>query len=301
MPRFPRKLAPRLAVAACATLAGAQLGLADGLGPQPRADAPWVVSFTPYGWLPFLTGDVTVRGRTVAIDVNPIEVFEDLDALPWMSYAEARKGPLAFYNDIFYAKLGVDASRARFLGAATLDATLGLDFEQAVIEVGGAYQVGKWWSGGGGSIKDSTTFARYTALDVIAGARYWHQDLAINLDITGTLDTTGLVISGSRAIARSGSVDWVDPLVGLRVRHQVAPGQELMLRADVGGFDVGSQFSWNAIAAYSWHIAIRDGISYSGMLGYRALSVDFEKGSGTNRYEYDVVQHGPIVGLTARF
>jgi hypothetical protein len=41
--------------------------------------------------------------------------------------------------------------------------------------------------------------------------------------------------------------------------------------------------------------------SHAGLLRYRALSVDFEKGSGLNRYEYDVVQHGPVLGLTIGF
>ena len=78
-------------------------------------------------------------------------------------------------------------------------------------------------------------------------------------------------------------------------------GQELLLRADVGGFDVGSQFSWNVLAAYSFDFAVRNGVTYSGVLGYRALSVDYEKGSGASKYEYDVVQHGPLVGLAIRF
>jgi hypothetical protein len=42
-------------------------------------------------------------------------------------------------------------------------------------------------------------------------------------------------------------------------------------------------------------------MTYSGVIGYRALSVDFEKGSGVSRYEYDVIQHGPLVGLTVSF
>jgi hypothetical protein len=96
-------------------------------------------------------------------------------------------------------------------------------------------------------------------------------------------------------------VDWVDPLVGARVRHRLAPGQELTLRADIGGFGAGSQFSWNAIAAYNCEIAVRDGITYSLLLGYRALSVDYEQGSGRTKYEYDVLQHGPITGLTMKF
>jgi hypothetical protein len=200
----------------------------------------WTVSFTPYGWTPFLNGDQTVKGRTVSIDVTPIEVLEHLERAPWMSYAEARKGPLALYNDLFYANLGIDASAARTFGKAALSASLGVDVEQAIIELGGAYEIAKWRSGGGSS----------TAIDILGGARYWYQDMAIHLDLAAAgVEPGGLNIRADHAIARAGSVDWVDPVVGGRIRHQLAPGQKLVLRADIGGFDVGSQFSWNALAA----------------------------------------------------
>jgi hypothetical protein len=86
-----------------------------------------------------------------------------------MGYAEARKGPLAFYGDIFYANLGLSASGVRSRGvrpeiSGTLSGALGLDFEEAVVEAGGAYEIAKWPSGGGSS----------TAIDILAGARYWH-------------------------------------------------------------------------------------------------------------------------------
>ena len=260
---------------AAATMASAE----DTVAPANQ----WTLSFTPYGWVPFLNGDQTVKGRTVSIDVNPIEVLEHLRRAPWMSYAEARRGPLALYNDVFYANLGIDANAARTFGSATLSASLGVDFEQAIVEVGGAYEIAKWRSGGGSS----------TAIDILGGARYWYQDMAINLAIG--------VGGGGLIIARAGSVVWVDPVIGGRIRHQLAPGQDLVLRADIGGFDVGSQFSWNALAAYSWDIAVRDGVTYSGVLGYRALDVDYEQGSGLNKYEYDVLMHGPIVGLTVGY
>jgi hypothetical protein len=283
--------------AVCATVGAAQPASGADLGSAPSAPplaspSPWTISVTPYGWLPFLKGDATIRGRTAEVDVNPWEVLEHLDAVPWMSYIEARRGPLSFYNDIFLAKLGIDVGGARTFGGATLDATLGLDFTQTIIEVGGTYEIAKWSSGGG---------SHATAIDLLAGARYWHQDLSLRLALTGTLDTTGLFLTGTRAIARSGSVDWVDPLVGARVRHQLAPGKELVLRGDIGGFDVGSRFSWNLLGAYSWTIGARQGVSYEGILGYRLLSVDYERGSGFTTYEYDVLQHGPIMGLTVKF
>jgi hypothetical protein len=269
-------------------------------------DAQWSVQATSYGWLPFLNGDITVRGRTASIDIDPFQVLGHLTDrgghIPaWMSYIEARKGPISFYNDIFYATLGLSGSDVRTpRGRVDIGASLGLEYEQAVVEAGAAYEIVRWVSDGG-SLKDQGAFARTTAIDVFAGARYWHQQMNLQLALSAALDTGGLVISGNRAIARSGNVDWVDPLVGLRLRHQLAPGQEIVVRGDVGGFDAGSKFSWQAIAAYSYEIAVRDGITYTSNIGYRALDVDYEKGEGRRRYEYNVLQHGPILGLTVGF
>lgn len=291
----------KLGICVGSVTASANIALSgDAASTRFAADAAnaWTFSVTPYGWLPYLQGHQTVRGRTVSIDANPIQVLEHLDAAPWMSYVEARRGRLAFYNDIFYAKLGVDASRARSFDRSSINVAADVQFEQAIIEAGAAYEIGRWHSGGG--IKDDAP-ARFTALDLVLGARYWHQDMSIKLALTAVFDTRDLDISGSRAIARGGDVDWVDPLVGFRIRHQMAPGRELVFRADVGGFDVGSTISWNIAAAYGWDVAVRNGVTYSGVLGYRALSVDYTKGSGLHRYEYDVLQHGPVVGLSVKF
>ena len=43
-----------------------------------------------------------------------------------------------------------------------------------------------------------------------------------------------------------------------------------MLRGDVGGFDIGSKFSWNVIGAFSFDLAVRHGILWSGVVGYGA-------------------------------
>src|SRR5215470_19567233 len=274
------------------TTLGADLGSGPLAGPIAPPGPQWSLTVTPYGWAPFIQGDVSVKGRTVDIDVNPIELLGDLTAVPFMAYTEARKGPLVLYNDIIYAKFGVDGSVSRSVRGLTVGASADVDIQLAIIEAGGAFEIARWSSGG---------FGPYTAVDVLAGARYWHEDVDLKFGLTGTLDLNGLVVSRNRALARSGGVDWVDPLVGFRIRQGLAPGQELLLRADVGGFDVGSQFSWNVQAAYSFDFAVRDGVTYSGMLGYRALSVDFEKGSGTSTFKEDVVLHGPVVGLTLRF
>ena len=68
----------------------------------------WSFRFTTYGWLPWLSGDVAVKGRTLDVSVAPNEILEHLDwsTLPsWMSYAEARYGRLSLFNDIVYSKV----------------------------------------------------------------------------------------------------------------------------------------------------------------------------------------------------
>jgi hypothetical protein len=286
-------LAICLASSIAASTSSGALGADFGPAPEPVLPASqWRLSVTPYAWLAWLNGEQTVKGRSVDIDVNPIQVLDHLERVPFFGYGEARNGPLVLYSDIFYANLGLSASGIRSRSVqpgitGTLTASLGLDFEEAVVEVGGAYEVMKC--------------DPHTAIDVLAGARYWHQDMSVNFALTGLIDIGDLNISGARAIAGSGSVDWVDPVVGARVRYNLAPGQDFMLRGDVGGFGAGSQFSWNALAAYSFVFTQRDGVTYSGLLGYRALSADYQQGSGRTEYVYDLIMHGPISGLTIAF
>src|SRR5215212_7503844 len=59
------------------------------------------------------------------------------------------------------------------------------------------------------------------------------------LSISATSALRGPVRARSRAPA---PLEWVDPFVGLCVRHQLGPGKELQFLGDVGGFGVGSDF-----------------------------------------------------------
>ena len=102
---------------------------------------------------------------------------------------------------------------------------------------------------------------------------------SLNLDITMAIVEVGAAYE----VARSGSVDWLDPIIGARIRYAVAPGHELFLRGDIGGFGLGSDFSWQAIGSYSFDFGTYNGVTFSGMVGYRALSVDNSQGDGRRR------------------
>jgi hypothetical protein len=296
---LPHLLCRAVLAPLCIVAGSTGIGWAADLTPPPPAPlletpAPlgWTYRFVPYGWFTALDGTQTVRGRSAKVDASFIDIVEKSDTLVGlMGTFEARRGPLAFYGDLVWSKVGIEGSNVRTRAIApgvtgTVGRSLDLDIQMAIVEVGAAYEVAR---------------SGPLAFDVLGGVRYWYQEADLSLEVTRTLDIGDLEIAGGRAFARSGSVDWLDPVVGARVRYAVAPGHELFLRGDIGGFGVGSDFSWQAIGGYGFEFGSYNGITFSGVIGYRALSVDYAQGEGRRRYEFDMIQHGPILGISARF
>jgi hypothetical protein len=298
-------------LASCAL--GAWLGTivpaaSTDLGPQPHLAEPipppnqWQFSFTPYGWATSINGDVTARGHKADVNESFIEIVEKSDSLlAWMSYFEARKGRFSFFTDFVWADLGFpghfDITRdplGRF-DRATLNVkgNAQLDYQEMIIQSGVSYEIARWQS----------TPGSFTALDLMGSARYWNQDVDLSLRVTGTLTVDfpelGLRLQRSRrvAVARSGDLEWIDPVVGARIRHQIAPGRDITLIGDVGGFGAGSEFSWQAVATYGFDVHCF-GSPLHLVMGYRALAVDFSENGQFGKNALDVVQHGPLVGIT---
>jgi hypothetical protein len=280
------------------------VAIADDTTAQATPGAPaadpdaWRFRAVSYGWLMNVSGNVTARGRTVDVDASFIQLIQKSDSLiGFMGYFEADKGPVGFYTDIVWAKLGFDKSVARARNpiaglniSATANATV--DYSMVIVEAGGLYELAHW-PGSPGS---------FTALDGLLGFRYWNNTIDANVNLAGSIDLSRLGVERSRSfgVARSGSVDWVDPVVGLRLRHQFTPSQEVFIRGDVGGFGFQNRFEWQAVGAYSyaWQFT---GYQLAAAIGYRALGVDSSSGSGINATSANVVLHGPIIGFSIRF
>ena len=287
-----------LALLAFLTSLGGPALAADLPRPAPVVTEPlpapsgWTFNFVPYGWLLALNGTETVRGRSVKVDASFTDILEKSDFLiALMGDFEARNGRWGLLSNVVWAKIGADSSSVRTRTVApgvvgTVGTALDVDIQIAIVEVGAAFEVAR---------------SGPVALDVLGGARYWYQEADLSFALAGTIDIGDLELAGGRAIARGGSVDWLDPLVGARVRYAVAPGHDLFLRGDVGGFGVGSKFSWQAIGGYSFDFGVYNGITFSGVIGYRALFADYAQGEGRTRYEYDMLIHGPVLGVSMRF
>lgn len=140
------------------------------------------------------------------------------------------------------------------------EGVLRTETDALVVELGGSYALGEDES-----------------WEAIAGVRY------VDLDYQWELGGLG----------GSAHADWLDPWVGVRKTVSLPWEWELGLRGDIGGFGVGSQFSWQGMAV------VRAPLGHSARLdlGWRALSVDFDNSTLT----YNARVTGLLVGLAFQF
>jgi hypothetical protein len=259
---------------------------------------PWRINLALYGWAMSVSGNATVRNQTVDTNARFLDLVQKSDTLlGFMGYAEANKGRAGIYTDLVFTKLGFGAGQTGYRNPVaglqiTTSASAALTYQLFIAEVGGLYEIVRWPGPEGSS----------TALDGLLGFRYWNNQLSATFDASANVNFSNLHIERSFgiAVARSDVVQWVDPVLGLRLRHRFTPNQEIFVRGDIGGFGLGSQFAWQAVAAYSyaWQLT---GYQIAAVLGFRALGVNYRSGSGVDAVGIDEILYGPIIGVSFRF
>lgn len=92
---------------------------------------------------------------------------------------------------------------------------------------------------------------------------------------------------------------WVDPFIGLRSWIYLTDKLRMNLRTDFGGFDIGSasDFSWLGSVAFFYSITER----IEAVIGYRAMYLDYDDGSGNDRFAMDVWMQNPLIGFNFHF
>jgi hypothetical protein len=261
----------------------------------------WTFSLTPYFWAVNVNGSNTVKGRTTDVDANFFQILDHTQfpkgLLELAALGEARYDRFGILTDIVYLKVGLGSSITRSRGSdeigGAVAASAGLKTEMVIAQAAVAYEVARW--------NGLTAPGSSTALDLYAGGRVWWQRADLQVVASGTANIFDLNFSRAGVLSAEKSVSWFDPLVGVRLRHQFAPTWNFALSGDVGGFDVGSRFSWQVLALAEHEFHRSRAVTWSAMLGYKALSVDYTQGSGLTLYKFDMTMHGPVFGVTARF
>jgi hypothetical protein len=223
-------------------------------------DDAWEHDFAIYLLGAGLDGETQLGPVVTQVDQSFSDILESLE-IGGMGAYRARKGPWAITFDAVFVALG--GNQAGSLGVLTADA----DIDQLIVGADVGY-----------SLSDR--------FELLAGARYNSLDLQLQLTAPG---------GGSTRV--DGDEDWIDPYLGARLTMPFGAAWQLVLRADIGGFDVGSETAWNAVARFDWQLSENSSL----LFGYRILDVDYETGSGLSLFRYDMTTSGPIAGFAWHF
>jgi hypothetical protein len=255
----------RLPLGTVTALLAATLGAGS---PRAQVAAPTsaegsAFSITPYLWAAGIDGKIGVGGLSPAkVDQDFDDLLEDLD-VGLTLFLDGRVGRFGVFGDVDYLKLSADGDPPRGILFRDLD----VDVDTFNGSLYGYYRV---------------LAGERAALDALAGGRLWY--------VRTEIDLQGNLLSGQQA---SASETWADPVVGLRGEVELGAGFHLFGLADIGGFGVSSDSTWQAMGALGYRLTDR----IVARAGYRHLAVDYDD----DGFVYDVDLSGPILGVSFRF
>ena len=120
---------------------------------------------------------------------------------------------------------------------------------------------------------------------LLAGARW--------VDLENQIRYTGEILDEDVSAGKS----WIDPFVGVHLMTPLSQRWWFGARGDIGGFGVGSDMAWQAYA----DVGFRASKVFSIILGYRAIEMDYEDGSGRDLFRYDMLIAGPQLAVAFSF
>lgn len=213
----------------------------------------WRFEITPYIWAPGLDTSLNV-GPNPPVD-DSTSILDILDGA-FLIGGRASRDRWSVFGELNFLSLGNDIAP----GIAVLDASWTLDGIMGSLSLGYAvYETAR------------------TRTEMFGGVRTW------------SLEFETEVLSRTASDTRS----WTDPIIGARIETNISDRLALAGLVDVGGFGVGSDLQWEAIAEASW--AMTDSVSLVG--GYRYLDLDFDDGG----LVLDIAMSGPFLAVTFRF
>jgi hypothetical protein len=193
------------------------------------------------------------------------DVFSHLN-FGGMLYAELHNNRFAFTSDLFYASLSQDASGKNGIITGTVN------LKQFLWELEGLYKLNPWLEAG-------------------IGFRINSIESGLNINF---IPPGGGTPTSQSEVKSNG---WVDPLIVTRLKTWLDNKWLLALRVDIGGFGVGSQFAWQLQP----DIAFRASKLLQLGLGYRYLFMDYNHGSGSSRFYFNMQEYGPQIRIGFNF
>ncbi|CUI34336.1 hypothetical protein [Achromobacter aegrifaciens] len=229
--------------------------------PGPESKSDWQFSVSPYLWMAGVQGTVRQFGSAPATLDSDFGQIFNELDYAFMGILEGRRGRYSVFADIAYTKTSVKDPTPKGILAEKIGV------------------VSQSFSGllGGGYAVHSTDRAH---LDLIAGLRIWSVSTKLSFH-EGILDH----------VKQRDSATWVDMVAGFRGTYSLTDRVYLTGWGNIGAGQ--ADLDWDVVAGVGYKL----NANLSAVAAYRIQGVDYRK----NGFEYDVIQKGPIMGITYRF
>jgi hypothetical protein len=239
---------------------------ASAFAGEQAEEGNWDFNLAPlYLWMVDMEGDMGIGpADATGVNVPFSDIFDNLEEAFTIHFEAMHRSNWGFFLD--YSGLDISASGA----LAAPPRTITIDFASTFIEAGGVYR-----------IKNGPH-----NFDMLGGVRY----TKLEPDLTTAPIPPSPIPPGQKF---SLTEDWYDPIVGVRYFYDFGNKWMFSARGDIGGFGVGSDFTWNVVALV--HFQPWKNVGF--VAGYRVLDQDYEDGTGLNRFKWDMRMSGPGLGL----
>jgi hypothetical protein len=238
----------------------------------------WEIRIALPGWGSALSGDFGVKGIVAPLDVSFDTLLRHLDTIPLVLSAYARYQRWEIFGDGEYVQAHVSATLP---GLLFTNADLGIKYA--------------FWEG-------------------FVGYNYYSGDFRIENSNDPRFPIIRHLLGIPDSLRASGSIDWVDPVVGLGGRVHVWKPISLWANGDVGGFDAnsGSAFALGhhgrtpvltSTSSSDWSYQAQGGIEIQmtrrifSQIGWRYLKYDYK----INGFVNETDLNGPFMQTGINF
>jgi len=246
----------------------------------------WQAFVAVYLWVVGMNGDIVIGNTTADIDVSFGDIWDNLD-VGGMLHIEFWWKKWIFFVDPLFMKLSSKSSQTRVINTIKADA----EVKMFLMDLAMGYRVAELALGPNTKSNNFKIWPA-VAIDLYGGGRILRVDNTIDL----TLDTP----IGQRKQSIGVDETWFDFIVGTRFIFDFTENLLLSIKSDIGGFGLGfsSDIDWNFAANLGYQLPWWGVTPY---IGYRVLYIDYDDGSGDDRFVYKIWHTGPQIGLGVRF
>jgi hypothetical protein len=214
---------------------------------------------------PYMDGETGIGNNLILpVDANPSDIFSKLQ-MAAMLYLEAKTDKWAITSDLVYMNLEQDVTPGTVINSGTVNA------KQLIWEPAGFYRL-------------------FTFIEVGVGGR-------LNNIQTGIDVHRNVFPAGTEEVTGNSSKTWFDPILITRLTADIKDKWLFQFRGDLGGFGVGSDFTWQ-LQAYAGYRFTK---VFQLTAGYRILSTDYNYGEEPKEFIFDVNEFGPAIRFGFNF